>query len=123
RLGVELALVAAEVGDRVITRNDVDAYAERVGPAGSDAPLATDTGPAPSDQRLFAPTVPSGDRLQTRIPVKGVRKATAQAMVRSAFTAPHVTTFHTVDVTATMELIDQLRADRSLSEHRIGPLV
>jgi pyruvate dehydrogenase E2 component (dihydrolipoamide acetyltransferase) len=44
-------------------------------------------------------------------------------MVRSAFTAPHVTCFHTVDVTATMELIEQLRADRSLSEHRIGPLV
>src|SRR5690606_30130101 len=33
------------------------------------------------------------------------------------------TTFHTVDVTATMELIDQLRADRSLADHRIGPLV
>jgi pyruvate dehydrogenase E2 component (dihydrolipoamide acetyltransferase) len=44
-------------------------------------------------------------------------------MVSSAFTAPHVTCFHTVDVTATMELIDQLRADRSLSEHRIGLLV
>jgi pyruvate dehydrogenase E2 component (dihydrolipoamide acetyltransferase) len=117
RLGVDLALVAAEVGDRVITRSDVDAYAERVG---AGAPVSE---PAPVEQPLFAPSAPSGDRAQTRIPVKGVRKATAQAMVRSAFTAPHVTTFHTVDVTATMELIDQLRADRSLSEHRIGPLV
>lgn len=122
RLGVDLALVAAEVGDRVITRSDVDAYAERVGAAPSDArPTPVET--APSEQRLFAPSAPSGERSQTRIPVKGVRKATAQAMVRSAFTAPHVTTFHTVDVTATMELIDQLRGDRSLSEHRIGPLV
>lgn len=43
-------------------------------------------------------------------------------MVESAFTAPHVTVFHTVDVTATMDLIASLRGDRSLSEHRIGPL-
>lgn len=113
RLGVDLALVAAEVGDRVITRDDVDAYAERTG-------VAAATAPAPSP----VPTAkPSGVRAQTRIPIKGVRKHTAQAMVRSAFTAPHVTTFHTVDVTATMELIDQLKADRTLSEHRIGPLV
>ncbi len=49
-----------------------------------------------------------------------MRKHTADAMVRSAFTAPHVTTFHTVDVTATSELIASLRADRSLQGHRIG---
>jgi len=122
RLGVDLALVAAEVGDRVISRADVDAYAERVG-AGASGDSTRPTAPAPSEQQLFAPSDSSGDRAQTRTPVKGVRKATAQAMVRSAFTAPHVTTFHTVDVTATMELIEQLRADRSLSEHRIGPLV
>ena len=56
----------------------------------------------------------------TRIPIRGVRKHTADAMVRSAFTAPHVTTFHTVDVTATSELIASLRADRALEGHRIG---
>jgi pyruvate dehydrogenase E2 component (dihydrolipoamide acetyltransferase) len=118
RLGVDLALVAAEVGDRVITREDVDAYAERTGAAPAhDAPDPTTNAPA-------MPTgAPASQRSQTRIPIRGVRKHTAQAMVHSAFTAPHVTTFHTVDVTATMELIDQLKADRSLSEHRIGPLV
>ena len=41
-------------------------------------------------------------------------------MVRSAFTAPHVTTFLTVDVTATSELIASLRGDRALEGHRIG---
>ena len=50
----------------------------------------------------------AGDRT-TRIPIRGVRKHTADAMVRSAFTAPHVTTFHTVDVTATSELIASLQ--------------
>uniref|UniRef100_UPI0028A650B9 dihydrolipoamide acetyltransferase family protein n=1 Tax=Microbacterium sp. TaxID=51671 RepID=UPI0028A650B9 len=116
RLGVDLALVAADVGDRVITRDDVDAYAERTG----SATAATEPAPVASPALQL---VPSGARAQTRIPIKGVRKHTAQAMVQSAFTAPHVTTFHTVDVTATMELIDQLKADRSLAEHRIGPLV
>jgi pyruvate dehydrogenase E2 component (dihydrolipoamide acetyltransferase) len=47
---------------------------------------------------------------ETRIPIKGVRKATAEAMVASAFTAPHVTEFLTIDVTPTMELIAKLRA-------------
>jgi len=45
-----------------------------------------------------------------RHPIKGVRKATAEAMVRSAFTAPHVTEFLTVDVTAATELVARLKA-------------
>lgn len=48
---------------------------------------------------------------ETRIPIKGVRKATAAAMVASAFTAPHVTEFLTVDVTASTELVAQLKAE------------
>lgn len=119
RRGVDLVLVAADVGDRVITRSDVDAYADRVGAAKAE-PAEHEVAEAAA---LTVPAAPAGERSQTRIPIKGVRKATAQAMVRSAFTAPHVTCFHTVDVTATMELIEQLRADRSLSDHRIGPLV
>src|SRR5690606_1961529 len=103
--------------DRVITRSDVDAYAERVGVAASAPDAQQPSAP------LAAPAAPSGERAQTRVPVRGVRKATAQAIVRSAFTAPHVTTCHTGDVTVSMELRDQLRADRSLAGHRIGPPV
>ncbi|MDX2398058.1 dihydrolipoamide acetyltransferase family protein [Microbacterium algeriense] len=119
RLGVDLVLVAAEVGDRVITRGDVDAYAERVGAA--TAPL-TDVG---SPQAPAEPGTAAGlDRAEreTRIPIRGVRKHTAAAMVQSAFTAPHVTVFHTVDVTATMEMIARFRGDKALAAHRIGPL-
>ncbi len=47
-------------------------------------------------------SVPEGR--EQRIPIKGVRKHTAAAMVASAFTAPHVTEFLTVDVTRTMKL-------------------
>ncbi|MDR2996553.1 MAG: 2-oxo acid dehydrogenase subunit E2 [Microbacterium sp.] len=114
RLGVDLTLIAAEVGDRVITRADVDAYAQRVG-----------AGPTPAAQEspLAAQAFPADGIRETRIPIRGVRKHTAAAMVQSAFTAPHVTCFHTVDVTAMMDLIAELKADRALAEHRIGPLV
>lgn len=122
RLGIDLVLVAAEVGDRLITRNDVDAYAERVGAvsAAVTAPaLGEPTAPA-TPAALFA-AAQEGER-ETRIPIRGVRKHTAAAMVQSAFMAPHVTVFHTVDVTATMDLLASLREDRSIGEHRIGPL-
>ena len=123
RLGIDLVLVAAEVGDRLITRNDVDAYAERVG--ATSVPTTTVPSPveavAPATPSALFATTPAGER-ETRIPIRGVRKHTAAAMVQSAFTAPHVTVFHTVDVTATMDLLSSLREDRALGEHRIGPL-
>lgn len=58
-----------------------------------------------------------------RVPVRGVRRATAAAMVRSAFTAPHVTEFLTVDVTATLELRDRLAARPDAAGVRLSPLV
>ncbi|MGP3534280.1 dihydrolipoamide acetyltransferase family protein [Microbacterium sp. RD1] len=58
-----------------------------------------------------------------RIPVRGVRKATAEAVSRSAFTAPHVTEWLTVDVTPTMELVARLKADRAFQGVRINPLL
>ena len=118
-LGVDLVLVAAELGDRVITRTDVDAYRERLVQRG--AGVATETISAPASAAV--PRRPAaGERATTRIPVRGVRKHTAEAMVRSAFTAPHVTTFHTVDVTATSELIASLRLTAKPDAPRIGVL-
>lgn len=118
-LGIDLALVAASVGDRLITRSDVDAYVDRLGHA---AP-ARQRPAEPSDSRPLSPALPlREDEREVRIPIRGVRKHTAAAMVESAFTAPHVTVFHTVDVTATMDLVSSIRADRSLAGHRIGPL-
>ena len=51
-----------------------------------------------------------------------MRKHTAAAMVRSAFTAPHVTEFLTIDVTATMELLRGIRDDRAFAGHKVTPL-
>jgi pyruvate dehydrogenase E2 component (dihydrolipoamide acetyltransferase) len=52
-----------------------------------------------------------------------VRKATAQAMVASAFTAPHVTEFLTVDVTRTMVLIERLKTSPGFQGVRVSPLL
>jgi len=60
---------------------------------------------------------------ETRVPVKGVRKHTAAAMVASAFTAPHVTEFITVDVTATMELRDRTATRPDFRDVKVSPLV
>ena len=62
-------------------------------------------------------------RAETRIPIKGVRKATAQAMVQSAFTAPHVSAWLTCDVSATMALVERLKSRREFADVRISPLL
>ncbi len=65
----------------------------------------------------------AGGQSETRIAVKGVRKVTAQAMVSSAFTAPHVTEWVTVDVSATMSLVDRLKRSREFDGVKVSPLL
>ncbi|AYF97789.1 dihydrolipoamide acetyltransferase family protein [Protaetiibacter intestinalis] len=60
---------------------------------------------------------------EERIPVKGVRKATAQAMVTSAFTAPHVSVFTDVNATRTMEYVKRLKASPDFAGVRVSPLL
>jgi 2-oxoisovalerate dehydrogenase E2 component (dihydrolipoyl transacylase) len=60
---------------------------------------------------------------EERIPVKGVRKAIAQAMVRSMFSAPHVSVFVDVDATRTMEFVKRLKASPEFAGIRISPLL
>ena len=60
---------------------------------------------------------------ETRIPIKGVRKHTAAAMVASAFTAPHVTEFITVDVTEMMELRKRVGARPEFEGVKVSPLL
>lgn len=78
------------------------------------------TAPRPTASARPAPELTAADR---RMPIKGVRKATAEAMVRSAFTAPHATMWTTVDVTKTMDLVRRLRPDRAWSKVRVSPLL
>ncbi|MFD4786357.1 dihydrolipoamide acetyltransferase family protein [Streptomyces sp. NPDC058459] len=121
-LGVDLALVIPSRPDGIITREDVHAA---VAPAQArpvveaPAPVAP---PAPAPAVSVAAPVYDSAR-ETRIPVKGVRKATAQAMIGSAFTAPHVTEFVTVDVTRTMKLVEELKQDKEFQGLRVNPLL
>jgi pyruvate dehydrogenase E2 component (dihydrolipoamide acetyltransferase) len=52
-----------------------------------------------------------------------VRRATAAAVTASAFSAPHVTEFVTVDVTRTMKLVRDLRREPHFADRRVGPLL
>jgi pyruvate dehydrogenase E2 component (dihydrolipoamide acetyltransferase) len=60
---------------------------------------------------------------EERIPVKGVRKAIATAMVSSAFTAPHVSIFVDVDATRTMEYVKRLKASTDFAGVKVTPLL
>mgnify|MGYP002654996713 CR=1 FL=1 len=60
---------------------------------------------------------------EERIPVKGVRKAIAAAMVQSAFTAPHVSIFVDVDATRTMEYVKRLKASADFAGVKVTPLL
>lgn len=75
------------------------------------------------DLRRFLDGTESGVDSPRRVPVRGVRRETARAMVSSAFTAPHVTVFLDVDATRTMEYVRRLREDPAVAEHRPSPLV
>ncbi|MER7394375.1 dihydrolipoamide acetyltransferase family protein [Streptomyces sp. NPDC000151] len=116
-LGIDLATVVPSGPDGIITREDVHAAAA---PAPATVP-EYDVAPAPHEPAP-APEAVAAAR-ETRIPVKGVRKATAQAMVSSAFTAPHVTEFITVDVTRTMKLVQELKQDPDMAGVRVNPLL
>jgi 2-oxoisovalerate dehydrogenase E2 component (dihydrolipoyl transacylase) len=65
---------------------------------------------------------PAGDR-EEAIPVKGVRKATSSAMVRSAYSAPHVSVWTDVDATRTMELVKRLKSSPDYADVKISPLL
>ncbi|HEX2074120.1 MAG TPA: dihydrolipoamide acetyltransferase family protein [Geodermatophilus sp.] len=105
-LGVDLTAVAGSGDGGVITRADVEAAA--AGRAARPAALR--------------PVADAGTREQ-RIPIKGVRKHTAAAMVASAFTAPHVTEFLTVDVTRAMRLRTRLAARPEMDGVKVSPLL
>lgn len=111
-LGVDLASLTPSGPGGTVTRDDVQAAAaalfERKAP---DTPIAE---------------VPIGREpgaRETREPVKGVRKMMGQAMVDSAFSAPHVTEWVTVDVTRASELVERLKTHRDFRDTKVTPLL
>ncbi len=102
--GVDLAQVTGSGPGGVITRADVDAFREAGSAPARPSPQATAAG-------------------EQRIPIAGVRKHTAAAMVASAFTAPHVTEFLTVDVTRMMKLRHRLAQRPEMAGVKVSPLL
>ena len=107
-LGIDLRTVLGSGAGGVVTREDVQRAAQHAGNGATPitAPAARST---------------ATDR-QRREPVRGVRKATAAAVVSSAFTAPHVTVFLTVDVTPMMELRGRLTVAPQFRDVKLTPL-
>lgn len=110
-LGVDLVALAGTGPQGSITRDDV--HAARSG--GTETATVTT-----ASARVMASFGP--DREQ-RIPIKGVRKLTAENMVASAFSAPHVTEFLAVDMTRTMKALERLRTRPEWREARVSPLL
>ncbi len=104
-LGVDLTKVVATGTAGEVTRDDVLNHSSQ----------------ASVFRNLSTPAAPS--EREERIPVKGVRKATAAAMVQSAFTAPHVSIFVDVDATRTMEYVKRLKASTDFAGVKVTPLL
>lgn len=110
-LGIDLADVVPTGARGEVTREDLVSYqAQRDAEVDQADTFWGKTG-RPQEQRI------------ERIPVKGVRKATARAMVESAFAAPHVSIFVDVDASRTMEFVKRLKASRDFEGIKVSPLL
>jgi pyruvate dehydrogenase E2 component (dihydrolipoamide acetyltransferase) len=121
--GVDLATLTGSGRGGIITRDDVE---NALAPEQSRA--------RPSAMRQTGPTTPSrfvGREIEPwstglaeeRIPVKGVLRSMSEAMVQSAFSAPHATVWVRSDATKTIELLEGLKKHPNFSQVRLSPLV
>lgn len=104
-LGVDLATITATGSAGEVLREDVIRHA----------------GQATVFRNIETPKWP--ENREDRIPVKGVRKAIAQAMVKSMFSAPHVSVFVDVDATRTMDFVKRLKASPDFAGIKVSPLL
>ncbi|MDN5599662.1 MAG: dihydrolipoamide acetyltransferase family protein [Brachybacterium sp.] len=129
-LGVALHDVLATGPEGTVTRQDVLAAQQRAYGGDIDGAYFPEESPqAPEglggamkttrDQPFSGVT---SDERTTRVPIRSVRKRTAEAMVASAFTAPHVTVFNEIDMTRSLAIISQLRASREWADVKVSPL-
>ncbi|KUM35854.1 dihydrolipoamide acetyltransferase family protein [Arthrobacter sp. EpRS71] len=110
-LGIDLADVVATGQRGEVTREDLVSYQAQRDAEHDQADSFWGASKKPQDQRV------------ERLPVKGVRKATAKAMVDSAFSAPHVSIFVDVDASRTMEFVKRLKVSRDFEGIKVSPLL
>ncbi|MDK1360318.1 dihydrolipoamide acetyltransferase family protein [Arthrobacter sp. zg-Y1219] len=145
-LGIDLEQLQGTGPDGLIIRADVTGAAESTAQPGSQVQQPGSHSqpgsqnqqgsrdPQPEPAREYQPMAPSSsgvgtapshsapDAREERIPIAGMRKHTAAAMVASAFTAPHVTVFLTVDVTPSIDLLARLRRQQAFDGLKLTPL-
>ncbi|MFT4471888.1 dihydrolipoamide acetyltransferase family protein [Arthrobacter sulfonylureivorans] len=110
-LGINLADITPTGKGGEVTKQDLLSY---------QAQREAEQAAAPT---FWAPRKGLLDNRIERIPVKGVRKATAKAMVESAFSAPHVSIFVDVDASRTMEFVQRLKKSRDFEGIKVSPLL
>jgi 2-oxoisovalerate dehydrogenase E2 component (dihydrolipoyl transacylase) len=110
--GIDLTTITPSGPGGVVTRSDVEAVVAVASSGSAHIGAVSDD----------AGRVSRGER-EWREPIKGVRKMMAGAMTQSAFTAPHVTEWVTVDATRTMEFVERLKQRREFREVKVSPLL
>ncbi|WP_295828955.1 dihydrolipoamide acetyltransferase family protein [uncultured Microbacterium sp.] len=128
-LGVDLAAVTPSGPAGEVTRDDVVKHAEQASvfrnietPAWGAVREETIPVTSPAAPAATA-SAPVSDAREESIPVRGVRKATANAMTSSAYSAPHVSVWADVDASRTMELVKRLKASPDFADVKISPLL
>lgn len=106
QLGVDLTLITPSGPGAVVTREDLKRFTERAKASGNES----------------SATARDSNSREERTAVRGVRRATAEAMVRSASTAPHVTEFITADFTRTLRTLRGLQHEREFRDVRLSLL-
>jgi len=134
-LGIDIDQVAGSGPDGTVTRADLDAHGSADGHddlmvvaaelPGEPVTKSSSSGSSAYGSALTLTARPDFDPAgrEQRIPIKGVRKHTAAAMVSSAFTAPHVTEWVTVDVTRMMALRGRIAGRPEFRGIKASPLL
>ncbi|AYE38042.1 biotin/lipoyl-binding protein [Companilactobacillus zhachilii] len=103
--GVDLAAVTPSGKHGQVTKADVDSYKSGNPVAAAPASASTPAAPAANASAPAQPITPyksATPELETREKMSLTRKAIAKAMLTSKHTAPHVTSFDDVEVSALM---------------------
>lgn len=111
-----------------VAEANFDGFTEKdefVGSSGFSAG-GSSAGPGFGDDAGFAPGArfdPFQGQATRRVPIRGVRKLTAENVSRSVRNHVHVTEWTTIDVSATMELVERLKLRREFAGLRVSPLL
>ncbi|WCK53536.1 dihydrolipoamide acetyltransferase family protein [Aneurinibacillus sp. Ricciae_BoGa-3] len=103
-MGINIRSVNGTGRNGRITKEDLEQFATGGAPAAA-APAAATAAPEAQQAAVQAPAAAvAAGGLEERVPLRGIRKAIASAMVKSMYTAPHVTVMDEVDVTKLVEM-------------------